>query len=64
MAFPPRSAPSTEPAAKKRKRPSGPPAERLKIEGNWKEAVKKALKKKRPSSGWPKPESVKKSSQS
>jgi hypothetical protein len=38
------------PAAKKR----GPKEERLKIEGDWKDAMKQALAKKRPPSGWPK----------
>ena len=32
----------------------GPKPERVKIEGDWEDAVKKALKKKRPKSGWPK----------
>jgi len=32
----------------------GPKPETLKIEGNWKDAVDKALKKKRPKAGWPK----------
>lgn len=31
---------------------SGPKPKILKIEGDWEEAVKKSLKKKRPSSGW------------
>ncbi len=35
------------------KRP-GPEPERLKIDGTWEEAAAKALKKKRPASGWPK----------
>ena len=34
----------------------GPVPETLKIEGDWKKAVKGALKKKRPDTGWPKPE--------
>jgi hypothetical protein len=38
----------------------GPKPETLKIEGNWKQAVDKALKKKRPKAGWPKPEPSKK----
>ena len=37
----------------------GPEPETLKIEGNWKDAVKKALSKKRPAGGWPKPEKKK-----
>jgi hypothetical protein len=35
-------------AEDKRQRPRGPEPERLKIEGDWQEAVKKALKKKPP----------------
>ena len=31
----------------------GPEPERLKIEGDWEEAVKKAMKKPRPDGGWP-----------
>jgi hypothetical protein len=42
--------------ARKRKKPAktGPKPEILKIDGNWKEAVKKSLAKKRPATGWPK----------
>jgi hypothetical protein len=36
--------------------PPGPKPELFKIEGNWKDAVKRALKVKRPAGGWPKPE--------
>jgi hypothetical protein len=32
----------------------GPKPDTLKIEGNWKDAVKKSLTKKRPADGWPK----------
>lgn len=32
----------------------GPEPDRLKLEGNWKEAVKKSLSKKKPATGWPK----------
>jgi hypothetical protein len=32
----------------------GPEPERLKINGNWVDAVDTALKKKRPATGWPK----------
>jgi hypothetical protein len=32
----------------------GPKADRLKIDSNWKEAVKKSLSKKKPPEGWPK----------
>jgi hypothetical protein len=37
-----------------------PKPEMLKLEGPWEEAVAKALKKKRPEGGWPKPEPKKK----
>jgi hypothetical protein len=40
---------------KKKRKPPGPKPEILKIEGvNWKDAIKKSLKKKRPPGGWPK----------
>jgi hypothetical protein len=32
----------------------GPKADLLKIEGDWKEAIKKSLEKKKPADGWPK----------
>lgn len=32
----------------------GPKPEMLEIEGDWKEAVKKSLGKKKPKNGWPK----------
>lgn len=32
----------------------GPKAERVKIEGDWEDAIDKALSKKRPKEGWPK----------
>ena len=35
----------------------GPEADRVKIEGDWKSAVGKALKKPMPAGGWPKPTS-------
>lgn len=38
----------------KKPRKRGPEPERVKIAGNWQTAVGKALKKKRPVSGWPK----------
>jgi hypothetical protein len=42
---------------KKSKKPKqgtrGPKPEVLKIEGDWREAVKKSLAKKKPPSGWP-----------
>ncbi len=31
----------------------GPKADELHIDGDWKEAAKKAVKKKRPPGGWP-----------
>jgi hypothetical protein len=31
----------------------GPDPERVKIHGDWKDAMGKALKKKRPTEGWP-----------
>ena len=31
----------------------GPEADRLKIDGDWKSAVKKALNKPKPAEGWP-----------
>lgn len=34
----------------------GPKPDRVKIDEDWEEAVRKALKKKRPKDGWPKPE--------
>jgi hypothetical protein len=33
----------------------GPEPGRLKIEGDWEEAMKRALGKKRPPEGWPRP---------
>jgi hypothetical protein len=33
----------------------GPEPERVKIEGDWEEAVKRALEKKRPPGGWLRP---------
>jgi hypothetical protein len=40
--------------AKKAPSKRGPKADTLKIEGNWEDAVKKTLGKKKPSEGWPK----------
>jgi hypothetical protein len=31
----------------------GPPPDRVKLEGNWKDAVARALKKPMPKGGWP-----------
>lgn len=42
------------------KKKPGPAADTLKIEGGWEEAAKKALGKKRPPQGWPKPDQPKK----
>lgn len=36
----------------------GPDPERLALDGDWKEATKKALKKERPPEGWPSPEDM------
>lgn len=41
------------------KQKRGPDPERVKIDEDWEDAVKKALRKKRPEEGWPKPESEK-----
>ncbi|MGH9428993.1 MAG: hypothetical protein ACRD2L_22135, partial [Terriglobia bacterium] len=38
---------------------TGPKPERLKLQGDWKGLVKKALTKKRPKKGWPKAETKK-----
>jgi hypothetical protein len=40
----------TNKTAKKKR---GPIADRVKIKGDWSEAMKKALEKKRPAEGWP-----------
>ena len=34
----------------------GPKAERVKLDGDWEDAAKRMLDKKRPPEGWPKPE--------
>jgi hypothetical protein len=39
---------------KRLKNKRGPKPERVKIEGDWKTAMKKSLQKKRPPKGWPK----------
>jgi len=42
-------------AAKKKQRARpGPKADILKIDGDWKEAIKKSLTMKKPAGGWPK----------
>ena len=38
----------------RKKSAPGPKPEMLKIDEDWQEAVRKSLKKKRPSKGWPK----------
>jgi len=40
---------------RKHKTQPGPDADRLSLPGNWKANVKRALAKKRPKRGWPKP---------
>jgi len=45
--------------ATKPKPRKGPAPEVLKIEGNWKDAMRKLISKKRPVGGWPKPEKSK-----
>jgi hypothetical protein len=39
---------------KKAPKPRGPKPEVLKIEGDWKDAMRKLISKKRPEAGWPK----------
>jgi hypothetical protein len=41
-------------ATKKSPEKRGPKADLLKIDGDWKDAVKKSLAKKKPAAGWPK----------
>jgi hypothetical protein len=38
----------------KKKKTPGPKPEIVRIEGNWREAVKKSLSIKKPANGWPK----------
>ena len=40
--------------SRKKKLTPGPEPEILKIKGDWKEAIKKSLTKKKPREGWPK----------
>jgi hypothetical protein len=47
---------ATKQSKSKKARKPGPKAEVLKIEGNWKDAMRKLVSKKRPVGGWPKPE--------
>jgi hypothetical protein len=42
------------PKRRKSKNTPGPKPDMLKIEGDWKDAVKKSLEKKKPAQGWPK----------
>jgi hypothetical protein len=44
---------AVSPSRSKKKSKPGPKADRLKLHGNWKDAVKKSLTKKKPSEGWP-----------
>ncbi len=37
----------------KMKKKRGPKEDYLKVDGNWQEALKKAVKKKKPAEGWP-----------
>jgi hypothetical protein len=48
----------TKKKTQNRKAP-GPAPEVLKIEGGWKDAMRKLISKKRPVGGWPKPEKKK-----
>lgn len=41
------------------KRKPGPKPERVKIEGNWEDAIDQALAKEKPKGGWPEPDSEK-----
>ena len=52
----PSPAPSIISTMTEQKRKPGPKPDRVKIDENWEDAVTKALKKKRPKSGWPKPD--------
>jgi hypothetical protein len=37
----------------KQKKHRGPKPDHLQLEGNWQDAVKKAIKKEKPADGWP-----------
>jgi hypothetical protein len=39
--------------SKKKKHTPGPDPDRLKLDGNWRDAVRKAVRKRRPKKGWP-----------
>jgi hypothetical protein len=43
----------------KRRKKRGPKPNHLKIRGDWKEAVKRAVSKKKPKEGWPEKEKPK-----
>jgi hypothetical protein len=43
-----------KPRRKERPAKPGPKEDRVKIEGDWKDAIKKSLGKKKPAEGWPK----------
>lgn len=40
--------------AAKKKEPRGPKPDVLKLQGDWRDAMKKSLEKKKPERGWPK----------
>ena len=42
-----------QPNLSEQKQQPGPKPDLLKIEGDWEEAVKKSLEKKKPEEGWP-----------
>ena len=44
----------SKPRPKKKPAKPGPKEDRLKLEGDWKDAIKKSLEKKKPAEGWPK----------
>ena len=46
-------------AASKKRKP-GPKPDAVKLEGDWRDMMGKALLRKRPNEGWPKPEKSKK----
>lgn len=48
----------TKSNAKRTKGKTGPEADRVKLEGDWKQNIKLALAKKRPEEGWPKQKTV------
>jgi hypothetical protein len=49
-----KAAKKSKPKAKKPRQRPGPIPEVLKIEGDWKDAMRKLISKKRPVGGWPK----------